>query len=387
MLHRTSEDSVVLERVMMIAGEASGDLHGSGVVRELKKRLPNVDIFGIGGDAMQAEGMELLYHVNNLSVMGFVEVLKHLPVIRDVERSLEHCLDDRHPQIVVLIDYPGFNLRFAKKAKRRKVKLLYYIGPQVWAWNKGRIKEMKRYIDQVNVILPFEADMYRKEGVDAEFVGHPLLERLSSTLTKEEFFRRFNLDPARKLLALLPGSRVQEVRNILPTMLNAAERLRNKGLAQGAIGVAPGLPRDLVISLAASRRDITLVEDATYALMEHADAAIVTSGTATLETALFGTPMIVVYKTSPLTFFIGKLLVKVPHIGLANIVSGRRVVPEFIQHQMTVESLTHELERMLCDASYASRIRADLAIVRTKLGEPGASARVAENVISLAKAA
>jgi lipid-A-disaccharide synthase len=371
---------------MMVAGEASGDLHGAGVVRELKKRFPKVEIFGIGGIAMQKEGMELLYDVRDLSVMGFVEVLRHLPLIRKVGRALERCLDEREPQVVVLIDYPGFNLRFAKKIKERHVKILYYIGPQVWAWNKGRIKQIKRYVDQVNVILPFEADLYAKEDVAVEFVGHPLLEKLTTQLSRDEFFSRFNLNPAGKILALLPGSRAQEVRGILPTMLSTAKLLHDRCKTQTVVGIAPGLSRELFESLTRNE-EVVLVEQATYALMQHADAAIVTSGTATLETALFGTPFIVVYRTSSLTFFIGKLLVRVPHIGLVNIVSGARIIPEFIQHRMTVPNLVDELEKMLLDPSYASQIRRDLAVVKTKLGQPGASSRVAENVINLALAA
>jgi lipid-A-disaccharide synthase len=374
------------ERVMMIAGEVSGDLHGAGVVRELKKQLPAVEIFGVGGDRMKAEGMELLFHVNSLSVMGFVEVLKHLPVIREVERTLERSLQTRRPQVVVLIDYPGFNLRFARKVRQYGVKLLYYISPQVWAWRKNRVKRM-RSIDRMNVIFPFEVDLYRKEGINVEFVGHPLVERLSSVSTRDDFFRQHDLKKGVRLLGLFPGSRVQEVRGILPVMLEAVDLLRKCFPVQAAIALAPGLSREFVSSFCARYNEIVLLENATYGLMEHADAAIVTSGTATLEAGWFGTPMVVVYRTSPITYLLGKLLVTIPHIGLVNIVSGKQVVPELIQHDLTARNLVRELERMLTDETYSGRIRQDLHVIRTRLGDPGASARVAANIISLARAA
>jgi lipid-A-disaccharide synthase len=372
-----------MERVMMIAGEVSGDLHGSEVIRELKKRNPALDIYGIGGERMKAEGMDVLFHVNSLSVMGFVEVLKHLPLIRKVERTLERCLVERTPRVVVLIDYPGFNLRFARKARRRGLKLLYYIGPQVWAWHKGRLKLMRPLIDKMNVVFPFEVDFYEHEGIPVEFVGHPLVERLRSVCSREEFFRMHGLDRASKLIALLPGSRVQEVRRVLPTMIAAVAKMNGRLPVQAAVGVAPGL-RTEILALMPATSKIALVEEGTYGLMEHADAAIVTSGTATLETGWFGTPLIVVYKTSLLTYVIGRLLVRVPHIGLVNIVCGREIVPELIQYEVTVSNLVRELRTMLCDENRARKMRADLAQVRQALGTPGASARVAANIMELA---
>ena len=372
-------------RVLMIAGEASGDLHGSGVVRELKKRLPEIDVFGIGGDNMKREGMELVEHMSRLSFMGFVEVVKHLGAIASVERKLGALLRDRRPDVAVLIDFPGFNLRFARRVKSYGIPVLYYISPQVWAWNKGRVKRMRRLVDRMKVVFPFEVEIYRREGIDVEFVGHPLAERIGSACAREDFFQTRGFDPGRKLVGLFPGSRVQEIERILPIMVETAARLHGLFNVQVGMSVAPNLGRRALQAYLPPGSPITLVEQGTYDLMRHADVAIVTSGTATLETGWFGTPMVVVYKTSPVTFFVGRMLVDVPYIGLVNIVAGKKVVPEFVQHDMTVTKLVEAVGLLLSDAGLARRMREDLSIIQSRLGEPGASARVADGVITLGK--
>jgi lipid-A-disaccharide synthase len=377
----------MLNRVMMIAGEASGDLHGAGVVRELKKRIPTLDIFGVGGDNMQREGTELVAHISALSFMGFVEVVRNLSAIKALERQLETLLTSRRPDVVVLIDYPGFNLRFARRAKRLGIKILYYISPQVWAWNKRRVKDMKGRVDAMKVVFPFEVDIYKREGINVEFVGHPLAEMLRSSSSREEFFRTHGLDPNKKLLGLFPGSREQEIAMILPTMIRAAKSLQQSRPVQVALGVAPNLGSGLIRRFLPKGTTVALIENATYDLMHHADAAIVTSGTATLETGWFGTPMVIVYKTSPLTFFIGRMLVDVANIGLVNIVAGAAIVPELVQHQLTVEHLVEAVGRIFDDNVYAHTMKTELRSIRTKLGTPGASARVAEGIIALANAA
>jgi lipid-A-disaccharide synthase len=376
-------------KLMMIAGEPSGDLHGAGVVRELKKRLPSVDIFGVGGDKMEGEGMEIVSHISKLSFMGFVEVVKNLSVVQEVSAKLESLLDSRKPDVVILIDYPGFNLRFAKKAKARGAKILYYISPQVWAWHKSRVKKMRSLVDRMKVVFPFEVDLYKREGINVEFVGHPLAERLGTSLTREEFFRMQSLDRGKKLLALLPGSRKQEIEKTFPTMLAAARRLQDELGIQVAVGVAPNLRAAFLQSFADASHPLVYVEHATYDVMAHADAAIVTSGTATLETGWFGTPMAVVYKTSPLTYLIGRTLVDMPYIGLVNVVANdllpqEKIVPEFVQHDMTAENLTMEMRKQLTDEEYAAAMREKLAIIKPKLGGAGASTRVAEGIIELA---
>jgi lipid-A-disaccharide synthase len=372
---------------MIIAGDPSGDLHGAGVVRELKKRIPSVDVYGVGGDRMKQEGMEILVHSSLLSFMGFAEVLKNLRLIRSVEKRLGRVLDERKPDVLVLIDYPGFNLRFAKRAKRQGVKTLYYISPQVWAWRKGRVKSMRGSVDRMKVVFPFEVEMYRHEGIDVEFVGHPLVDALKSSRSRAEFFASHGFNPGRRLLGLFPGSRRQEIERILPSMVKAAALLQRSHDIQVGLGVAPNLGTAYVRHFVPPSSQITLCENETYDLMQHADAALVTSGTATLETGWFGTPMVVVYKTSPLTFLIGRMLVDVQNIALVNIVAGKTIVPEFVQAGMHPRALAEAAGRFFDDAAYAQSVRSELAVIRTKLGRPGAAARVAEGIIALAEAA
>lgn len=376
----------MVKRVMMVAGEASGDLHGSAVVRALRQRVPDIEIFGIGGDAMRAEGMELVQHIRSLSFMGFVEVLKNLALIREVKRRLTMLLDRRRPDVVVLIDYPGFNLRFAADVKRHGIPVLYFISPQIWAWHKGRVKNMKRLVDRMMVVFPFEVDLYRKEGINVEFVGHPIVERIGSHSSREEFFRRHRFETGTKLLGLFPGSRLQELERILPVMAQVAGELRAKLGIQVGLGVAPNLGPEAVRRFLPADSGITLVENATYDLMHHADGAIVTSGTATLETGWFGTPMVVVYRTSSITYGIGRLLVDVPYIGLVNIVAGRKVVPELVQGELTPKRLFIAAHRLLTDEAYAREMRQQLSVIRHNLGEPGASRKVADSILALGSA-
>ena len=373
--------------VLFVAGEASGDLHGSAVLRALKFIEPGIATVGIGGDMMRREGMELIHHCADLSFMGFVEVLRNLGTIHAVERKLEDVLVRRKPDVAVLIDYPGFNLRFARKVKAHGIPVLYYISPQVWAWNRGRVKNVRRLVDQMKVVFPFEVEIYRKVGVDVEFVGHPLVEHLAVSCAREEFFAQNGLDPRKQLLGLFPGSRPQEIDRILPVMAMAGEALQKSRPLQLALGVAPNLGKVRIRTSLPAGANITMVENGTYDLMAHADAAIVTSGTATLEAGWFGTPMAVVYRTSPLTYLIGRMLVDMPYIGLVNIVAGRKVVPEFVQHAMTVENVTRAVGRMLDDTAFAQSLRSALDVIKTNLGAPGASERVARGIMQLARSA
>jgi lipid-A-disaccharide synthase len=377
----------MVRRVMMVAGEASGDLHGGGVVRELKRRAPSADIFGVGGDNMQREGMELSQHISGLSFMGLVEVVRHLGKIRRVHRQLELLLRQRRPDVVVLIDYPGFNLRFARTAKRYGIPVLYYISPQVWAWNAGRVRKMRSLVDSMKVVFPFEVEIYDREGIDVEFVGHPIVDRIGSSIAREDFLREAGLVSGKKVLAIFPGSRVQEVERILPIALGAARRLQQVHDIQVAVGVAPNLERSVVERSGAVGGDVVLVEQATYDLMKHADLAVVASGTATLETGWFATPMIVVYRASPVTFWIGRMLVDIPHIGLVNIVAGKQIVPELVQQHLTAGNVVRAASRILLDTEYEQNMRRELRIIRDRLGGPGASARVADGVVRLGRAA
>lgn len=368
------------KRVMMIVGEASGDLHASGVVREMKKLDPEVEIYGIGGDKMAAEGFRLIYHIREVNVMGFVEVIRHLPTIRAVSFTLEQIIRLKRPDVLVLVDYPGFNLRFAKIARKHGIRTVYYISPQVWAWHRSRVKQIKKLVERMLVIFPFEVPIYEKEGVPVEFVGHPLLEVVESTMEDRHFRKRFGLDADKPILAVLPGSRRQEIDSILPAMLSAARAVARERNMQVVIGVAPTLDEGYFRTMHGTDT-IPLVRGATYDLMHHAAFALVTSGTATLETAMFATPMVVVYKTSWLTYLIGRLLIRVKNIGLVNIVAGRTIVPELVQHSANARGLAETMMSLLGDEERLDRMRQDLSKVRDLLGSPGASKRVADRVL------
>jgi lipid-A-disaccharide synthase len=373
----------MIQRVMMIAGEASGDAHGAGVVRELKRRQPSIEIFGIGGDKMRQEGMTLTYHVRELSFMGFVEVLQHLPLIWSVERTLEQLLVLKKPDVVLLIDYPGFNLRFARKAKKHGMKIVYYISPQVWAWKKGRVKKMVGVVDKMLVVFPFEEEIYRKKGIDVQFVGHPLLEELNVEFTRDQFCKRHGLDPKNKILALIPGSRRQEIENLFSVMARAAGALQRDERCEIVVAVAPNLRRELFETFVPPGVSLHFAENATHEVMKYAHLAIVTSGTATLETACFETPMVVVYRTSWITYHIARALVRIKNISLVNIVAGKTIVPELVQGDATVPKIVAAVSELFRNEERCFRMRKELSAVKGLLGSLGASTNVAKTILAM----
>jgi len=373
----------MLKRVMIIAGEASGDLHGAGVVRELKKIDPAIDIYGVGGDRMKREGMSLVYDIRELGFMGFFEVLKHIPFVKAMERTLEQIVKFKKPDVLVLIDYPGFNLRFAAVAKRYGVKIVYYISPQVWAWNKGRVKKMRGLVDKMLVIFPFEVEFYKREGIEAEFVGHPLMEVLESQMDKQGLCKRYEMDAQKEIIALFPGSRLQEIENIFPSMLQAAKGVAAELGMEVAVGIAPTLEEKYFRTFF-HVDGIHLIKGATYELMQNARFALVTSGTATLEAACFATPMFVIYRTSWLTYLVGLAMVRVKNIGLVNIVAGKRIVPEFIQHQASATNLMRSALALLRDSDRLAEMKDQLSTIRGMLGAHGASRTVAERIAQMA---
>lgn len=372
----------MVQRVMVIAGEASGDLHGAGLVRELKKKNPAVDVFGVGGDQMKREGMTIIYHVRELGFMGFFEVLKHLPFIKVMEHTLGQIVKFKKPDVLVLIDYPGFNLRFARKVRAYGMKIVYYISPQVWAWHASRIRAIRRLVDKMLVVFPFEKELYEREGVPAEFVGHPLLEVLEPGLERKHFCKRYGIDASKEILGIIPGSRRQEIERILPVMLGAAKRIARERDMEIVVAVAPTLDEEYFRTMH-QVEGVRLIKGATYDVMAHAAFALVTSGTATLETACLGTPMVVVYKTSWPTYLIGRLLVRVRNIGLVNIVAGRTIVPEFIQHRATPAALAKAALGILSDAHALKAMRESLRALRERLGSKGASRRAAQHVLDM----
>ena len=371
--------------VLIVAGEASGDMHGAGIVKALLQAEPDAEIFGIGGNHMRAAGMEILYHINAMGILGFTEVLRHLPFIRRVMRDLVGQARQRRPDVAILIDYPGFNLRLAKKLRDERIKILYYIAPQVWAWAARRVDKMKKLIDQMAVVFDFEVPLFQRAGLRTEFVGHPLLEGLRPELSRVEFFARHHLDPELPLLGLLPGSRAQEVERLLPDMLQTARLLKKQiPHLQIALTAAPTVERQVYKNYLKGENGVRVVEHGPYEVMRDSRACIVASGTATLETACFATPLAVVYRISPLSYAIGKRLVKLPYIGLVNIVAGKEIVPEFVQNDFEPQKVAAAIAPFLHDSEERRRLQLELQEVRAKLGTPGASERTALLALTLA---
>jgi lipid-A-disaccharide synthase len=370
---------------MIIAGEASGDLHGANLVKEALKADSSLTFFGIGGPKMREAGVHTLVDASDMAVVGLVEVISHFSIIYHAFKTMKRILEAEPPDLLILIDYPDFNLKLAKIAKRAKVKVLYYISPQVWAWRVGRVKKISRLVDRVAVVFPFEVPFYQKEGIPVTFVGHPLVDTVHPTLPRNEAFRKFSLDPARITIGLFPGSRRQEIRNLFPVILESAELLKKRFQdVQFILPVASSLKReDLEPALSSSGLKVTVVEGMGYDVMQVCDAAITVSGTVTLEIAMIGVPMVIIYKVSPLTYMIGKQLIRVDHIGICNIVAEERVVQELIQHDAEAVKIADEITRILMDSEYANNIRVKLGRVRNNLGKGGSSVAVARIALEM----
>jgi lipid-A-disaccharide synthase len=366
--------------ILIMAGESSGDNVGGLLSAELKKLRPELPVFGIGGDRMKQSGVELLFHTSQLSFLGFWEVLKHLPFIKRVERDILERVERERPALAILIDYPGFNLRLAAMLKERDVPVVYYVSPQVWAWGKGRIKKIKRLVDIMVVVFEFEREMYAKEGMTAEWFGHPLLEIVQSDKRREHLFGEIGLPIGERFIGLFPGSRKQEIEKILPVMRDSARRLSDPAIIS-IVACAPGIDDDFYHSLGGD--DIKYVRNQTYELMTHSELNLVASGTATLECAILGRPQFVLYKTSPVTYHIAKNLIKIPYIGLVNVVAGEKIAPEFIQGDCNSAKIKTEIEKFLGDQAYRDKLISRLAAIRAKLGERGASRKVAELILGL----
>ncbi|HVE72444.1 MAG TPA: lipid-A-disaccharide synthase [Thermoanaerobaculia bacterium] len=360
-------------KIAIVAGEASGDLHASEVVHELKKLDPSLETFGLGGDLLARQGTVLLHHVRELGIVGLFNVLRHLPMFRRIFRELVDRIVAEKPDAVVLVDYPGFNLRLAKRCKELGLKVIYFISPQVWAWHTSRVRHIRKYVDRMIVIFPFEEEFYRGHGVPVTYAGNPLIEQLSGV-------RKPARTPDRLRLALLPGSRKHEVRSLMPAMLDAVRILRQKGAVDAYVIQAPTIAQEKLEKIMRQHGvEVPIVPHDRGEGLAAADIALASSGTATLEAAVIGTPCVVMYRLSRATHFLGRRLVKLPHWSLVNIIAGKEVVPELIQDDVNGARIADEVRRMTEPATYA-RLTEELAQVRAKLGEPGAARRVAEEI-------
>lgn len=370
--------------LMIIAGEISGDLIGASLIKELKKLDPKIETYGIGGNKMQTEGMNILYHINQMAFLGFSEIVRHLPFLKKVQSELLTIVKKKKINNVVLIDYPGFNLNIAKKIKKSGIKIIYYVSPQLWAWGSGRIKKIKNRIDKMLVVFSFEQKLYSKNNIDVELVGHPLVERINNYkfLSRKELFHKLQLDESKDILLLMPGSRRQEVEKIYPQIVNAARKLGEEFNLQIVTAGSVNIDIELFNQLSGTS-DIKVVKGYTYDLIKYAEFGIIKSGTSTLEAAYFALPMIIVYKTSTLTYLIGKQLIKVNKIGMPNILLDDDVVPELIQSDVSEEKIYKAGRQILSDQNRYSSIKLRLSEVKNKLGNADASARAAKHIYEL----
>jgi lipid-A-disaccharide synthase len=367
-------------RVLMVAGEASGDLHGADLLRALRARVPALDVYGIGGEGLRTAGMQTLVDAAEVATVGLVEGARHLRALVGIYRALVQRLREDPPDLCILIDFPEFNLRLARAAKRAGVPVFYYIGPQVWAWRRGRVRTIARRVDRLAVVFPFEPALYAGRECAVEFVGHPLLDRVKASRPRAATLAAHGLAPDRPLVLLLPGSRHAEIERILPAMLDASRELVRDPRRQFALGLAPTVSRATVEALVGrSEVPIAVVADDTYDLMAAAELAIVTSGTATLECALLECPMVVVYRLARLTYALGRLLIHgVRHIAMPNIVAGREIVPELLQGAASGPAIAAAAREILETPGRRAAMIEDLRAVRTRLGRGGAAARAAD---------
>jgi lipid-A-disaccharide synthase len=373
----------MLDKLCIIAGERSGDLYGGRVIKELKIMNPNLKVFGIGGDNLSSNGVDIIYHIRQMAFMGFFEVIKHLPLINKVMDRLVEEVKREKPDVVLLIDYPGFNLKFAKKIRKYTKKIIYYISPQLWAWASGRVEKVRKYIDEMIVIFPFEKDFYKKYDLDVDFVGHPLLEIINEFKfeSRDTFFEKYDLDKNLKTLVIFPGSRVQEIKKHLSLIHDTIGLITEKEKLNVIMAGVSSVSKE-VYDYVLCNKNIRLVFDDQYNILKYSDFALVKSGTTTIETACFGIPMIVYYKTSFLSYLIGRMVVKISFFCMVNIIAGKKVVPELLQKEVNPHNLYSHFHEIFNNSESLSIMKQDLIIVKEKLGEPGASFKAAKIIFN-----
>jgi len=375
-------------KIFIIAGENSGDLHGSNLAKNLLREMPELQIYGLGGSQMEQAGVHLIHNiVDRLAIIGLFGVIVNAERIIRIYRKTRKWLKENKPDVLICIDYPGFNLRISQEAKRMGIKVVYYICPQVWAWHKKRIYKIAKIVDKALVILPFEERLYKEVGVDVEYVGHPLLDIMKLTMTREQVIKKFGFNPEKKLIGLLPGSRKGEVETLLPIMLGAAERIHNElkdveFVIPRAITINPLLVKSIISKF---NVPVSVVDEYRYNVRSILDFAINKSGTSTLETALLTCPMVIVYKVSFITWLIAKNIINLPYIGLVNIVAGDMIVPELLQNEATPMIVANRVIDLLKNKDELENMRYELNKVKAKIGGPGASLKAARAIIEVLK--
>lgn len=375
-----------MAKILISAGEASGDIHAAAVTAALKRIDNTTEVFGMGGDELRAAGGEVLFDIKEHGVMGFVEVIKKLPDLFKLRSDFARVMDERKPDCLVVVDYPGFNMELAKVAHDKGIPVVSYIAPSAWAWNKGRAKNVAKIVDKVACIFPFEYDVYKEAGAPVEFVGHPLLDIVHPAMERAEAEAWVGKEPDRPLVLLMPGSRLMEIEKMLPILLEGAKLLKKQmPQVQFAMPRAGTIPMELLQSkIKASGLQIKITEGHNYDLFSVADLALATSGTVTLEAALCGLPSVIVYRTSALNAFIARRVINIPNIGLPNIVAGRQILPELLQEDFTPAKVANTAMELLAPERRV-QLEANLAFMKARLGEPGAVNRVAQLILRIAE--
>ena len=374
---------------MIVTGEASGDLHGSHLVKSIQKTSPDFTFCGMGGEMLHKAGVEILFDAAKIAVVGFFEVVSHLKDIIAAQKILRKRLETARPALLILIDFPDFNFLLARKAKKIGIPVFYYISPQVWAWRSGRVKTIAKLVDKIGVILPFEEQFYRDRGVDAHYVGHPLLDSVHSSVTRDDFCGKNNIDNKQKIIGILPGSRSKEIAKLLPVFLEAALLLKNKSEGEPVFLIprAPTISEDALLDSGVreyrNQLNLKIISKERYDLMASCDIVIAASGTVTLELLLLDTVMVVAYKLSPYTYRLGKLLIDVQYFTLVNLIADKEVVPELLQEEANPKTICEKLFKLLYCKTEIDEMRAGFRVVKEKLGNPGASDRASEIALGI----
>ncbi|MBN2453828.1 MAG: lipid-A-disaccharide synthase [Candidatus Omnitrophica bacterium] len=373
------------KKIFIISGEPSGDLHASNLVRDLKSLNPALTFYGIGGELSAKAGVEIIFDITKLALVGAVEVLRHIFTVKAAHDAAMNRINRDRPDIAILVDYPGFNLKIARDIAKKGIPVVYYISPQIWAWGRQRIHIIKKYISKMLVFFKFEEEMYRNYGVDVEFVGHPLVDVVKASASRNDLFRKYSLSNEKKTIAILPGSRISEIGAFLPIIADAAGIMSKKsGNIQFLISKHPHRPLGMYEkALSGKLFDYRLAEGDMHNIVSAADIAIAASGTATLETAMLGTPLIIVYKANPITYLLYKAVSDTRFIGLVNIIAGKEVAPELLQYNMTAGRIAAKALDMLSDSAALAATRRELAAIKSSLGPGGASMRAARAILPL----